>query len=131
MNSFISDIRTAAGIFKDIRQERKSGKEVVFQKRIVLPCISGGGVGFYNTVEGCVLANCGKDVNDIARTAFDRLPYEEQHRLSHRIEDGTFIERAIFWKELLRPLMTPAQYRRALIGILQWYIHIKQLKAAG
>ncbi len=127
MNNLVSDIRTAAEIFKDIRQERKNGNEVTVKKRIVIPFMNNG-AGFYDTVEGCTLANCSKNVDDIAREAFDRLTREERHRLSFAPKDGEFMERARFWKELLKPLMTPSQYTEAITAILQWYIHIKHLR---
>ncbi len=126
-NNIFSDIKTAAGVFKDIRQGRRNGNEMVIEKRVQIPCICVG-VDFYDTVEGCVLSNCGKEVHDIALNAFQNLSNNEKRRLSFSPENGDFITRANFWKALLKPLMTPIQYGTAITAILHWYIHIKHMR---
>ena len=130
-SSVLTDIKTAAGVFKDIRQSRKDGREIVIQKRVVIPVMGSVGLGFYDTVEGCTLSNCGNDIDAIARNAFRGLSNEEKYKLSGVPKDGEFIERANFWRELLRPVMTPRQYGVAITAILHWYIHIKHLREDG
>lgn len=128
-SSFISDVKTAANLFREIRKARKDGVRIEVQraKAMEIPVI-GGTVGFYSTVEGCRLANGDRIICDIAEEAFRGLSCEDKHRLTLSIQDGEFVERVYFWKTLFAPVMTPVQCRNAVLQILQWYIHIKQMR---
>lgn len=124
-NNLISDIKTAVGVFRDIRQGRKNDNVPTARKSVDTTYINTGSC-FYNTVEGCMLVGCTGNMDDIAREAFDKLTCEERLRLSLVPKDGEFMERARLWKGLLKPLMTPVQYGTAITAILHLYIRIKQ-----
>lgn len=127
MNYLFADIKTAAKAFGEVRKARKNGAdkvEIKAQPLRVLPIINT--VGFYNTVEGCTLSHCEKEIVDIAQKAFNELPYEERHRLMFAPENGEFVERAIFWRTLLEPVMSKQQTGKAMQQIVHWYIHIKR-----
>lgn len=126
MKNFFSDVKTAADIFLDIRKERKQGREVEVRKVKSLPvfCV---GPGLLDTVEGIVLWNHSRQVYNKIENAFKALPDEEKKRQSFSPNDGEFIERANFWKTLVSSVLPPEQSRKAMMSILQWYIHIKQL----
>lgn len=127
IKNVICDAKTALGIFKDMQQERKKGNEVTVQKKIAIPYISVG-AGFYNTVEGCTLSWCGEDIVARSYKAFNSLPNEEKQRLIFSPKDGEFVERAKFWKNLLKSVMTEKQCHIAMNHIIHWYIHIKQMQ---
>lgn len=118
----IKGIKSAMGIFRDMRKARRTERE---NTMVEIPVLRGG--GFLDTVEGCTLANCENEIFEIAASVFGALPYETQHRLMFTPENGEFIKRANFWKELFSPVMTGRQCRKAMIRIIHWYIHIKHL----
>lgn len=89
------------------------------------------GTNFYDTVEGCTLSHCSRDVVRAAELAFGQLPQEEKLWLSSSPKDDEFIERAIFWKELLTPFMDPWQLKQAMLQIIGWYIHLKRIHQGG
>lgn len=127
MNYLFADIKAAAKTFGEVRKARKNGAdkvEIKTQALRVLPVYDTA--GFYSTVEGCTLSHCEKGIADIAQKAFSELPYEERHRLTFAPENGEFVERAIYWRTLLEPVMPEKQRRKAMQRIIHWYIHIKR-----
>lgn len=131
-NKLLCDIKTAAVVFKRMRELRKTGADelkVEMQPVKTLPIINR--VSFYETVEGCTLSNCGHDINGVALEVFRGLPYDVQHRLAFSPKNGEFIERAQYWKSLLNPVMTEQQCRKAMLAIIGWYIHIKKLSGVA
>lgn len=117
----IKDIKIAVNIFRDVRKARRIERE---NTRVEIPAAG----SFHDTVEGCTLANCEKEIHKIAMRTFAELPYDEKEKLIPMPRDGEFIDRANAWKELLSPVMTEKQLRKAMIRIIHWYIHIKHLK---
>ena len=85
-------------------------------------------VGFLNTVEGCILINCGREIFFPARNAFRMFPYETQKKFLYSPQNGEFLERAQFWKTTLHLVLPDKEYREAMIAILRWYRHIKQIE---
>lgn len=85
-------------------------------------------IGFLNTVEGCLLINCGPKIFFPARNAFRMLPYKTQEKLLCSPQNGEFLERAQFWKTTLKPVFPDKEYWEAMIAILRWYRHIKQVR---
>ena len=125
MTGIISDIETAAQIFREIRRGRKEEKEIRVRYSRRIPCVSTG-PAFLDTVEGCTLSNCGSDIFKGAQSAFTALSEKEKNRFLSAPKDGEFVDRAKFWKALLRTVMTPAQCRIAMTATLRWYMHIKR-----
>lgn len=125
MAGFISDIKTAAQVFGDIRRGRKEGREIEVRRFRKVPFIAPG-PALLNTVEGCTLYNCGSDIFKRSQLAFAALSEEEKNKFLSAPKDGEFVERARLWKALFRPAMSPAQYGIAMTAILRWYIHIKR-----
>lgn len=127
MHNLLSDVKTSAKVFGEIRKARKNGADgvrVSAQPVKNLPFIRCGGL--YSTVEGCTLANCGKEIDCAARKTFGNLPYDEQRRMMFSLKDGEFVERANYWRELLKPALSPKQLNKAMREIVHWYIHIKR-----
>ncbi|MDE7417186.1 MAG: hypothetical protein K2N44_12965 [Lachnospiraceae bacterium] len=124
--NLISDVQTAVGMFRDMRKARKAGQAIEFESTKSIPLMQSG-AGFYDTVEGCTLSWCSREIIDASQKAFNSLPPEEKHLLAFAPKDGEFIERALFWKELLSPVMTPKNCHKAMIKIIEWYIHIKKM----
>lgn len=125
MRKFFSDVKTAADVFSDIRRARKEGTVVEIRKSRVLPVFSVG-LSMFDTVEGCTLWNHNKEVFDEISSAFNALPDEERKRQTSAPKKGEFVERASFWRSLIASVLSPEQTRKAMISILQWYIHIKR-----
>jgi len=123
MKSILTDLKSAAAMFMDMRNARKREMDVTVKK---IPFIRSG--GFYNTVEGCTLSGMDNEIVCRAEAAFNKLSEEEKNRLYFSVKNGEFIERALFWKKLLSSAMTPEQCHTAMKKILHWYIHIKQMK---
>ena len=95
--------------------------------KVSIPCVTLG-PGFYDTVEGCTLSHCEREIRDIAQKAFYTLPPEVRYSLAFLPKDGEFIARSHLWKSLLSSVMSPVQCRKAMIRIIHWYIHIKKMK---
>lgn len=126
-NNILSDIKTAARLFKQVRQAGKEGVEIRVRKQAPLTVIDKS-PSLIHTVEGCTLLNCGQTIYDAASRAFMELSREKRHQLYFSPKDGEFIERANLWREILKPVMTPGQYGIAVRAILHWYIHIKAIR---
>ncbi len=125
MNCMLKDVKTSVRLFSEMRKARKEGGG--FEIRRVIPCINAG-PAFYDTMEGCLLTHYGKDIHDIALEFFQGLPYEKKHWLSCSPANNEFVERAEFWRESLKPIMTSRQYGVAITAIIHWYIHVKQMR---
>lgn len=125
-NKLLHDMKVTASFFADVRKARKDGGEIVVEQKIQIPVIKSG--GFYNTVERCTLSWLDREIKDKAREAFNRLPEEQKHKLQFAPQDGEFVERVIFWKEMLKPVLTKKQCCIAVNCIIEWYIHIKQMR---
>lgn len=133
IKNIVNDIRTAVKVVGEVKKARKAGAgaaEIKVVPMKVLPVINVG-ASIYDTVEGCTLSWCDKEIVKAAREAFNALDCEEQHRLAFAPKDGEFIERANLWREILTPVMSPKQLRIAMLRILAWYIHIKDLRRTG
>lgn len=126
MNIF-KDIKTAISITAALRKARAAGEEPVVQLGTYLRVETS--TGFLNTVEDCCLWNGPRDVYLAAERAFDALPNATKHRLAFSPKDGEFCERVRTWRELVAPAMSPEHCRAATITVLQWYRHVKNMKA--
>lgn len=118
------DLKATAGVFTDMRKARKEGSVVEVKKAVQIPVIQSG--GFYSTVEGCALSRCEKGIVNAAQKAFSGLSDSEKHSLAFSPKNGEFVERVMSWKALLKPVMSEKQYRKAILTIIHWYIHIKR-----
>lgn len=128
IKNFIDDIKIASNVFKTARQARKNGADAVkvtTEPLRKIPVITVG-ASFYDTVEGTVLSHCESEIVDYALEAFRALPPEERHRLSFSPEEGEFVKRANYWRDLLEPVLSPRQLSVAMQHILHWFVHIKK-----
>ena len=127
-NNLINDVKTAVKVFGEIRKARKSGVDAVeIKTQPVIQC----GFSFYDTVEGCTLSNCGKEIRDTASELYNQLPYEVKQVLGYVPKDGEFTTRVQIWRELLETALPPKLYRKAIFAIIHWFIHIKHIRAEG
>lgn len=100
---------------KTIREARKSGMTVKAGRE--LHCIQTS--SWYATMEGCLLQG---ELNTAVKTVFDRFDEETKHALTFSPSHGEWAERAGFWKDALRPVLSPKQYSAAMEAILSHYI---------
>ena len=124
-NNILSDIKTAARLFKQVRQAGKEWVEVSIRKARSLTPLIMPETTFIHTMEGHAVVNGDKSVYAAAAKAFKKLPQEERHRLASPPEDGEYIRRARFWKGLFSTAMRPEQARAATSVILHGYIYAK------
>ena len=111
-------------VYRTMCEDEKMGVHVSIPCFITEP-------SFYDTVEGCTLSWCDQQIVDAVRSTFNELPSELKYKLAFVPESGEFIDRAYFWKELLRTILPPVQYKEAVGRILHWYIHIKRMELIG
>ncbi|MCD8110332.1 MAG: hypothetical protein LUE14_09580 [Clostridiales bacterium] len=81
--------------------------------------------GFYDTVEGCTLANCGESICKKATDLFYTFSPETRHQLAFSPKEGEYAARLHFWRTRLRPVLTKDEYRIAMYSLLDWFRHIK------
>lgn len=124
MKKLLNDIKAASAFFKDLRRHKPDDDIGVY------PCMVMG-YTFLNTVEGCVLFNCGKEMFDKVSDFFETLPHDTRKSLCFSPENGEYIDRAIFWRQALKLVLSEKEYQIAVGKILHWYIHCKKLKAKG
>lgn len=130
MFTILSDIKSAAGVFRDIRNSRKAGLSVKAHTTVQIPVMKTKPC-LLDTMEGCAMkCGDGKTLLTVQR-AYHDLPYEYQRWLLFPPESGEYVERAYAWKELLRSVLEPKQCQRAMMDILHWYQHVKKRKASG
>ncbi len=124
MEKFLNDFKTALAFFMDLRRIKPVDN--------IKTCTSiEMGYSLLDTVEGTVLYNCGKNIYTKANGFFKTLPYETKRFLAFSPNDGEYIDRAKFWKQALKPILSEKEYRIAVRRLLHWFIHCKQLKTKG
>lgn len=126
MRKLMQDIKQSIRVFKIIRKQRRSGTEPELKPCVTIPAIWATG-GIYDTVEGCVLANCGREIDAAARKAFNGFPDEQKRRFLFSPCNGEFTERATYWKESLSLYLSEKLIHRAIGAILRQYIKIKNV----
>ena len=95
-----------------------------------MPLIASG--GFYDTVEGTVLASLSMEIANAAKDVFYKYADEQRHRMMFSPKEGELLERAHFWRELLiKSALTDRQYRIAMARLIRRYIQIKQRNFAS
>lgn len=123
----LSDIRTAANVFKQIRQARKTGADVEVRHITQIPVLKGA-PSFLDTVEGCALANLDYAIFEKAGAAFKELNYNIKRQLSFSPQNGEFVERAMLWRKILYKSLSGKQRYKAMKAILDNYIRIKEMR---
>lgn len=119
------DIKTAAGVYKKLREAGKEGKKLEVKTSIVIPLFKAG-PGFLDTVEGCEIAGISRNLYDLISPIFRCLPYEDRHRLSFSPVSGEYAGRALMWKALLEPVLPPEQCHKVMHRILNKYVRLKR-----
>lgn len=124
MKKFLNDLKTAAAFFRDLRQQKPNNNIEAY------PCIVTQ-YSFMDTVEGTVLFNCGSGIYAKSQDFFKTLPHEIKKSLVLSFGDGHYIDRANFWRQALKQVLTEKEYQIAMRRIMHWYIHCKHLKMKG
>lgn len=124
MKKFLNDIKTATAFFRDLRRQKPNDDIRVYPCIVTEYC-------FMDTIEGSVLFNCDKDIYVKVSDFFKTLPLAARQSLSLSFENGGYIDRANFWRQALKQVLTEKEYQIAVRRILHWYIHCKQLKMKG
>lgn len=122
-----SDLRAAGQVFGRLRNARWNGHGVHIgvSETLSIPVyemsLRGG------TMESTLLK---EELNAAVRKVFYTFDREQQHALTFAPEDGGWVDRAVFWRETLKPALPPAQYYAAMERLLSWYIScVKRRKA--
>lgn len=123
IKDFIDDTVKAIRYFGQVRKNRKADNTSFMRIPVYVMKPA-----FYNTVEGCRLANCGKKADKAGHKAFKAMPYEMQRAMEFSIEPDEFIERALLWQDYLRRVAPGKDGHAAMVGILSWYRHIKHMR---
>lgn len=134
MKRFFENIRDTVALYPEVKRARAVGASAVSVRPVwERPKVKTRYVGFLNTVEGCVLHNCGKAVFGPTQAVFDAFPYDLQHQLSFTPKPGQLMERVAFWKAALIDTVPAPVYHKAMAAILRWYriIRYGQIADAG
>lgn len=123
IKEIFSDIAAACSFYGQQRKNRKNNSSSVIRIPVYVMKPA-----FYNTIEGCRLANCGKKADEVGRMAFKAMPYETQRAMEFGIEQDEFIERALLWQDYLRRVAPGKDGHTAMVGILSWYRHMKHMR---
>ncbi len=124
-NNILTDLKASTRLFLDMQKARKRGTEIKLEKKVQIPVFQSG--GFYGTVEGCSLSHLDRDIVLKVHETFKCLPDETKHQLQFSPEDGEFVDRARFWRKILKLSITEKQCHIAMLCIIHWFIHIKQM----
>ena len=131
MKRLFENIRDTAALYREVKRARAAGATAVSVRPIIeLPAFKPRKIAFLNTVEGCVLYNCGKAVFEPVEAFFDAFPCELQHQLAFSPPSGQLVERAAFWKAALIDTVPEQVYHKAMIAIISWYRAIRQGRLA-
>lgn len=78
---------------------------------------------WYATMEGCLFANCSRELERAVKDVFDTFDEETKHRLTFvpKYRKKEWMDRAVLWREKLQCL-PPKQYYLAMSYIIQHYI---------
>lgn len=124
-NNILSDIGTAARLFKEIRQVREDKKTLEIKQCARVSCYKLS-PAFLDTVEGCTLVGHNYKLYESVKPIFDTFSYDEKRMLAFAPKDGDFIERVQFWQNALKYTIEPTLYHVVIFTIIQRFIHIKQ-----
>ena len=125
--NILTDIRKGFELMRTARKARKEGEEICVQAVRELPLLKDTAPGFLYTVEGCVLANVGREVYYSVKARYDAFPEKLKCRLALAPERGDFRGRAIFWQAVLKKTLPKEKYFPAMKALYQWYRHIKDI----
>ena len=125
--NILTDIRKGFELMRTARKARKEEAEIRVQVIRNLPQRKDTASGFLNTVEGCVLANMGREVYYSVKARYDAFPEKLKRRLAFAPKQGDFIDRAIFWQAALKESLPKEKYFPAMNALFRWYRHIKDM----
>jgi len=125
---FIEDIKTSANLYRKLRRARKDGREMEVKTAVRIPVLTLG-PRFLDSIEGCLIYNSDRKLYGAVQSVFNSLPYEAKRKLIFTPSDGGFVDRARFWKYILRPALSPKQYHKAMLLILNGYTTLKCRRA--
>lgn len=124
MGHVISDIKTAVKLTRKIRETRKAGADgakIEIKPLYERPVLN---IPYWSfTPEACILHGLYGDLGRAVADVFNSFDEETQKGLTFipKTTQG-FTERARFWQQKLKPILTPEQYYEAIFKILDWCI---------
>lgn len=123
--NILKDIAAAGQVFGEIRKARKSGASSVSvktQPKWTVPFVELPLWGF--TWEACIFyGKVGASVRDL----FDTFDEQTQRRFTFAPKDGEFVDRVLFWKEQLRPVLPLELYHEAMLALIRDSIRVAKL----
>lgn len=121
IKSRISPYITAAKAVYEIQKRGEPRTGISIKKVRRLPAMSCG--YWYATIEGCLFANCSRELERAVKNVFDTFDEETKYRLTlaPKYRKKEWVERAALWREKLQCLPTK-QYYLAMSYIIQHYI---------
>lgn len=117
--NILTDIKKGFELMWAARKARKEGAEIRVQGTRDLPLLKDTAPGFLYTVEGCVLANVGREVYYSVKARYDAFPEKLKCRLALAPERGDFRDRAIFWQAVLKESLPKEKYFPAMKALYQ------------
>lgn len=131
--NLLHDIGAAVKFAFQMRRARKAGAAAIQTRPVwTVPQKRFNLWGF--TMEGCLLdLNVPSETRQEVISAFYTLPETTQHALTFTPEaSGEWIQRATFWRELLRPVLPPKEFHHVMGIFARHYVRcIKQRNAAS
>ncbi|MCC8075033.1 MAG: hypothetical protein LIO95_03680 [Clostridiales bacterium] len=125
MIAIFQDLAATARLFPAVREARQTGASAV-QVQPVFPVkeyIPQGGASWYDTMEGTLLPY-NSDVERAAHAVFLTFPPALRHKLAFTPEHrGEWAERLRFWRNVLKPALSPDAY---LFAILRFSAHYRK-----
>jgi len=122
--NILTDIAAGVRAVRQAREARKSGASVTIQAVKRIPMLETS--RWLDTIEGWNIFSPleNKELKAAVKAVYYDLDEENQRALMKCPQgSGAWVERAQFWRELLREALDPKTYHLAMEYILDWYVH--------
>lgn len=122
--NLLTDIAAGVRAVRQAREARKSGASVTIQAVKRIPMLTTS--RWLETIEGWNIFSPleNKELKAAVKAVYYDLDEENQRALMKCPQGpGAWVERAQFWRELLREALDPGMYHLAMEYILDWYVH--------
>lgn len=124
MGNIFTDVKTAIKLTGEARKARKAGASGIQVRPVYTLPHALPAPAYFNTIEGCITWELGREIDWAVARCFKSLPCETQRRLEHSPQTKLeWAARARFWKEQLQPTLPPPQYHKTLALFIGWYAH--------
>ena len=122
--NILTDIAAGVRAVRQVREARKSGTVLKVSTVKQTPMLTTS--RWMETIEGWNIFSPleNKELKAAVKAVYYALDEENQRALMKFPQGpGAWVERAQFWRELLRETLDPEMYHLAMEYILDWYVH--------